>query len=218
MTTNKPAARILVVDDIADNRRRLSVFLRSGGYNTLEAANGTDALRLAAEADLILLDVLMPGIDGYEVCRRLRSRHETRFVPVVMVTALDGCTDRILGIDAGADDFLSKPIDQLELATRVRSLLRIQAQRREVDLLRAELTAMVAHDLQTPLRAILTAGMQLGQPLPDPDRLDLAVQVVGKAQVLLDLVGRLLDPDHIAAFLAKLDNPLDESWPPPQAA
>ena len=120
-------ARILVVDDVPDNVRLLDAVLSSHGYEILQATDGGTALELAAtaEPDLVLLDVLMPGIDGYEVCRRLREREETAVLPVIMLTASDG-QEKTRAIEAGADDFIPKPFDRDELFTRIRSLLRIK--------------------------------------------------------------------------------------------
>jgi DNA-binding response OmpR family regulator len=121
------AARILVVDDVPENVRLLDAVLSSYGYEVLQATDGRTALELAttAEPDLVLLDVLMPGVDGYEVCRRLREREETAVLPVIMLTASDG-QEKTKAIEAGADDFIPKPFDRDELLTRIRSLLRIK--------------------------------------------------------------------------------------------
>ena len=121
-------ARILVVDDTPTNVKLLADLLTARGYDVSTAASGEQALaKVAAERpDLVLLDVMMPGMSGYEVCRRLRAQTETALLPVVLVTSLDPKDERVKGIEAGADDFLSKPIHQPELFARVRSLLRIK--------------------------------------------------------------------------------------------
>ncbi len=122
------SARILVVDDIEANVRLLEARLTAEYYEVLVAYNGPEALRIAAEEkpDIVLLDVMMPGMDGFEVCRRLKEAPDTRHLPVVLVTALDGRNDRITGLEAGADDFLTKPIDDVMLFARVRSLTRLK--------------------------------------------------------------------------------------------
>ena len=121
-------ARILVVDDTPLNVKLLADLLRVKGFVVTTAASGPEALdRIAAERpDLVLLDVMMPEMSGYEVCTRLRANPETARLPVVMVTSLDAVHERVKGIEVGADDFLSKPVNQPELLARVRSLLRIK--------------------------------------------------------------------------------------------
>lgn len=108
-------AKILVVDDIEANVRLLEAKLTAEYYEVLTAYDGPTALAkaLSEKPDIVLLDVMMPGMDGFQVCRRLKDDPETRHIPVVMVTALDGRSDRILGLEAGADEFLTKPIDEI---------------------------------------------------------------------------------------------------------
>ena len=122
------SARILVVDDVAANVKLLEAKLKAEYYTVVTAMNGFDALRAAREEqpDLILLDVMMPKMDGFEVCRRLKADPETAHIPVVMVTALDQPSDRVRGLEVGADDFLTKPPNQLALFARVRSLVRVK--------------------------------------------------------------------------------------------
>jgi adenylate cyclase len=120
-------ARILVVDDVPQNVRLLEAVLAARGYEVLTADNGLAALEAAVseQPDLILLDVTMPGLDGYAVCRRLREREETAMLPVIMVTSSVG-PEKTRAFEAGADDFISKPFNHDELLMRIRSLLRLK--------------------------------------------------------------------------------------------
>ena len=121
-------ATILVVDDIPVNIQLLQTHLNGAGYQTLVARNGEEALEevRAHAPDLVLLDVMMPKMDGFETCKRLKGDQKTRYIPVIMVTALNEIEDKIKGIEAGADDFITKPFNKLELLARVKSLLRIK--------------------------------------------------------------------------------------------
>ena len=122
------SARILVVDDILTNVKLLEAKLSAEYFEVLCAQDGQSALDLAANQspDLVLLDVMMPGMDGFEVCQRLKADDKTRHIPVVMVTALSDVADRVRGLEAGADDFLSKPVNDVALFARVRSLVRLK--------------------------------------------------------------------------------------------
>jgi two-component system cell cycle response regulator len=122
-------ARILVVDDVEPNVRLLEAKLTLEYYEVLTATDGATALEIAAaeRPDIILLDVMMPGMDGFETCRRLKADPVTRHIPVVLVTALDGREDKMKGLAVGADDFVTKPIDDVILFARVKSLVRLKA-------------------------------------------------------------------------------------------
>ena len=121
-------ARVLVVDDIPANVKLLEARLSAEYFDVVTAVSGADALTICerAECDVVLLDVMMPDMDGFEVCRRLKSNPATHHIPVVMVTALDQPSDRVKGLQAGADDFLTKPVSDVALIARVRSLARLK--------------------------------------------------------------------------------------------
>ncbi len=125
----RSVAKILVVDDVAMNVKLLADLLGAKGYATCTASSGAEALaKLDSDhPDLVLLDVMMPGMSGYEVCAAIRADPAQAMLPIVLVTALDPAKERAKGLDAGADDFLTKPVSQAELLARVRSLLRIKS-------------------------------------------------------------------------------------------
>lgn len=125
---NDAIINIMVVDDNYSNVELLDALLSARGYNVLKAYNGEDALKIAEDVrpHLILLDVMMPKMDGYEVCKRLKTSDVTKFIPVIMLTALSSVEDKVKGIEAGADDFISKPFQKPELLARVRSLVRVK--------------------------------------------------------------------------------------------
>ena len=124
-----PPARILIVDDEPLNRELLEVMLAAEGYLLMSAGSGEAALEIVARRspDLILLDVMMPGMDGYQVVARIKANPATKGIPVILLTALDDRSSRAHGLSAGAEDFLTKPVNRADLYARVRSLLHLQA-------------------------------------------------------------------------------------------
>ena len=128
-------ASVLVVDDIAGNVRLVASLLAPDGHRVRTAGDGAEALRAIGEdpPDLVLMDVMMPIVDGFEACRAIKADPRTRLIPVVLVTSLDDTRSRVRGIDAGADDFVSKPFNAPELRARVRSLIRIKRYTDDLD-------------------------------------------------------------------------------------
>ncbi|WP_430911030.1 PleD family two-component system response regulator [Methylobacterium sp. sgz302541] len=153
------SARVLIVDDLFPNVKLLETKLSLEYFDVVAAMNGPDAIAICEKGlcDIVLLDVMMPGMDGFEVCRRLKASPITAHLPVVMVTALDQPSDRLKGLDAGADDFLTKPIDDTALFSRVRSLVRLKAM---TDELRSRAMASRDFGMGDPLAA---AAAETGQ-------------------------------------------------------
>jgi len=122
-------ARVLIVDDLPTNVRLLEARLSAEYYDVVTASSGPQALAIcdSQDIDLVLLDVMMPDMDGFEVCQRLKSNPRTQHVPVLMITALDQTSDRVRGLEVGADDFLTKPVDDVQLMARVKSLVRLKS-------------------------------------------------------------------------------------------
>ncbi len=177
---DKSPPTVLVVDDESWNRILAEAILEDEGYRIQTAADGREALEVIAceRPDAVLLDVMMPRLDGFEVCRRLKSSRRTFFVPVIMLTALADSASRTRGLEAGADDFLTKPINRIELLTRLRSLLRIGRLRDQLDstgsIMFSMVTALEGKDPHTrdhSLRvATLTASIAERLALPSAER------------------------------------------------
>jgi len=161
--------RVLVVDDTAANVRLLTGILKLEGFEVFGAHSGPEALQQISEVtpDVVLLDVMMPEMDGFEVCARIRSNSSTAHLPIVMVTALQETRDRVRALETGADDLLSKPVDEVEVVARVRSLVKAKRGRdalqkaysdlQEAEQMRDSLASMLVHDLRTPLTTMLVS-------------------------------------------------------------
>jgi len=170
-------ARILVVDDILANRKLLEARLTAEYFDVVTATSGAEALAICAreECDLLVLDVMMPGMDGFDVCRQLRKNPATTHLPVIMVTALDQPSDRLRGLEAGADDFLTKPIDEIALVARVRSLARLKM---VLDDLRSRASTAVTLGMPDPFTSALAEDGLSGRVLLVDDRAASASQIV----------------------------------------
>jgi putative two-component system response regulator len=193
--------KILIVDDESAARSALNTLLRREGYEVRDANDGPSALLECAKfrPDLILLDILMPGMNGFEVCRRIKTTPETRLTPVVLITGLSATEDRIEGINAGADDFLSKPIDFNELLARTRSLLRLKQITDELENAEAVLFTLAesieARDPYTRGHCERLAEMstRLGTRLGIPEE---HIKALGWAGIVHD-IGKIAVPDAI---------------------
>lgn len=193
--------KILIVDDESSARAALETLLRREGYDVHDAADGRSALAACSDfkPDLILLDILMPGIDGFEVCRRIKETPETRLTPVVLITGLSDTEDRIRGITAGADDFLSKPIDINELLARTRSLLRLKQYTDELENAEVVLFSLAlsieARDPYTGghCERLAEMSVMLGQKLGLPDD---QIKALRRGGIVHD-IGKVVVPDAI---------------------
>ncbi len=209
-----PAARILVVDDEPTNRELLRDTLEVRGYAVEEAGSGAEALAriAAAPPDVVLLDVSMPGLDGLEVCRRLKANPQTAPLPVIMVTAHADRLVRLAGIGAGANDYLTKPVDLQDLGLRVRNA--VSAKRladeveanlrrlRELERLRDSLTHMIVHDLRSPLTSIMLGleGMMMSAAQSNQIReTKIAEESFASAQQMNEMISSLLDVSRFEA-------------------
>lgn len=199
-------ACILIVDDEPLNRELLKACFQGAGHELVEAGGGVEALELAdtCAPDLVLLDVMMPDLDGFEVTRQLKARFDDEFLPIILVTALGARDARLTGLAAGADEFLSKPVDREELLMRAGNLLRLRAHeleltRRTVELAevqrsRDELMAMLVHDLKSPLAVILgSVEFALGEPDLTPALQGLLDDVQQAAGRIGRMVSGLMD-------------------------
>jgi len=215
--------RVLVVDDEASNRELLEALLTSLGHDVDMAADGSEALAtLDPSHDLVLLDVMMPGIDGFEVARRIRNESAVSDIPICMVTALSGREERLRAVEAGANDFIAKPIDKMELKVRTASLLkakeaqdtikRYQAdleaqncllqenyeQLRKLGELKDEFLRIASHDLKNPLTCILNFASIIGTLTPPGATMtaethSLTARITAQCRVMKKIIEDFLD-------------------------
>jgi len=193
--------KILIVDDESGARAALEFLLRREGFQVRDAADGPTAIQECAtfRPDLILLDIMMPGMNGFEVCRHIKATPETRLTPVVLVTGLTTTEDRIIGINAGADDFLSKPIDLNELLARTRSLLRFKQYTDELENAEAVLFSL-AHSIEARdpythghCERLAEMSARMGERLGVPEE---QIKALRRAGVVHD-IGKVAVPDSI---------------------
>lgn len=212
---------ILVVDDDARNARLMESILKASGYSVMSAYDGDEALdKIAREhPDAVLLDVMMPRMSGFEVCRRLRDQYETRLLPVIMITALNALEEKVQALELGADDFLTKPVNRVELLAKLRSILRVKAlhdevegTRRQLEVknrelvrmeeLREKLVQMVVHDLKNPLSGIV-GNLQLleiqGPGLPAQTFRQILSRTQESARQLTSMILNILDVARMEA-------------------
>ena len=231
--------KVLIVDDDKENVDLIAYFLKPQNYQVITAHDGVEALRLveSENPDIILLDIKLPKMDGFQVCERIKKNHYSRFIPIIMITALKDLKSKIRSLEAGADDFISKPFENIELLTRVKSLLRIKKYHDELeeknreleeknkalirmDQFKEELNHLIVHDMKNPIFVIqgnlqmLTMGMDdsMGHLKKYVSRIDRSTQN------LLRMVMNLIDITKIESGsmslkleLASLNDVLDKS-------
>lgn len=211
----KSDSKVLVVDDSQESVDLLEYFLKPAGYKIIKARDGAEALDIVEKnpPDIILLDIMLPKVNGYEVCEKLKKRQSTFHIPIIMITVLKELKDKIKALEAGADDFLSKPFDSVELLTRVKSLLRIKYYHDEIikrnqelekqkeallreDLLKKELTNLIIHDMKNPLFVIQgnLQMMEMNRSVSPSESSDLYTQRIARSsRSLLRMILNLLD-------------------------
>jgi len=205
----KNTPKVLIVDDMKENVELMEAYLAVEPYDVICAYGGKEALQKVKEEepDIVLLDVMMPEVNGYEVCKILKENPETQFIPVLMLTALSELEDRIKGIEAGADDFLTKPINRLELKTRVKSLLRVKCLH---DRLVADRDSL---EVKNRVQSILTAVIPtLLQSVSNEEKKVIINQMTGMVEkTLLDMYhfeNREMDLAYAGSVCAEIMNQL----------
>ncbi len=225
-TTKKQ--KILIVEDNQENMDLLVYFLKPQGYDIITVKDGLSAITKVEKEhpDIILLDIMLPKMDGYEVCERIKKNQETKFIPVIMLTALKELQDKVRALEVGADDFLSKPFENIELLARVKSLLRLkeyhdelEAKNKELadkntsllgmDKFKEDLINLIVHDMKNPL-FVIQGNLQMMsmsmQNLPIEILKKYTQRIERSSQQLLRMVVNLLDISRIEEGTIKLKN------------
>ncbi len=208
-------AKILIVEDNQENIDLLHFFLKPQGYEIITVTDGEKALQAVSEnlPDIILLDIMLPKLDGFQVCERLKKDEQTKYIPIIMITALKDMKDKLKALEMGADDFITKPFENVELLARVKSLLRIKSYHEELeqknleleeknkslvwmDKFKEELTGLIVHDMKNPLFVIQgnlqMMLMNLDQS-PSESLKKYTKRIERSSQQLLRMVVNLLD-------------------------
>lgn len=207
-------AKILIVDDDKENVDLIAYFLKPQNYGIITAHDGVEALRLveSEKPDIILLDIRLPKMDGFQVCERIKKNHYSKFIPIIMITALKDLKSKIRSLEAGADDFISKPFENIELLTRVKSLLRIKKYHDELekknkeleeknkalirmDQFKEELSHLIVHDMKNPI-FVIQGNLQMLSMGMDDSQTQLkkyVARIDRSTQNLLRMVMNLID-------------------------
>jgi len=206
--------KILIVDDAVDTVELLKKRLRFEGYDTAEAYDGEEALKQVAEynPDLIILDVMMPKLDGYEVCQRLKSNENTKYIPILMLTAKSEVEDKVKGLDIGADHYLAKPFNYKELSAKVRSLVAVKTAREklveeEKSKALERMMEEVEHEIRNPLTSIGGFARRVNNRLPqgDPNKKYMEM-IINDVARLEDMIKGLLELETTAISYRELTN------------
>ncbi len=210
MTDN---ATILIVDDESSARDVMRGFLQPERYNLLFAANAAETFSVlqAVAPDVILLDIMLPDVDGFDVCRQIKTDTRWQHIPIILVTALNGSTNLEKGFEAGADDFLHKPINDYELRVRVRSMLRIKRQYDSLQKalrLREDLSNMMVHDMRNPLTSIIGYGsyLKMRKSLTEDDarQVDMIVKQARRLDSFLNDMLLVAKQEHTGKMMVEL--------------
>ena len=220
MTAGKARPKVLIVDDNKENLDLVTYFLKPQNYQLLTAGDGETALELIVREmpDIILLDIMLPRMSGFEVCEKVKKNPATRFIPIVMITALKELKDKIRALEAGADDFISKPFENVELLTRVKSLLRVKKYHDELqesnralqrmDQFKEELAHLIVHDMKNPIFVIQGNLQMMGMGLNDnvsPAIKKYVDRIDRSTKGLLRMVSNLIDISKIEDGTFKLN-------------
>ena len=215
MSTEVSNPKILIVDDNKENIDLIAYFLKPQNYEIVTAVDGAEALTKVetTKPDIILLDIMLPKLDGFQVCERVKKNEETRFIPIIMITALKELKDKIRSLEVGADDFISKPFENVELLTRVKSLLRIkkfhdQLEEKNAELkeknieleqmnqFKEELNHLIVHDMKNPL-FVIQGNLQMMEMGLGDSISDMVKKYLGRidrsTQNLLRMVLNMID-------------------------
>ncbi len=207
-------SKILIVDDAEDTVELLKKRFRAEGYDTAEAYNGEEALDMVPEydPDLIVLDVMMPKIDGYEVCQRLKADEKTKYIPILMLTAKGEVEHKVKGLNIGADDYMAKPFDYKELSARIRSLLSIKAtHEKKVEEEKSgaleQMMEQVAHEIRNPLTSVGGFARKVFNKLPegDPNRKYMQY-IIEDVAVLESMIKQLIELKSISISMKEPSN------------
>jgi CheY-like chemotaxis protein len=191
--------KILIVDDTKHVVVLLKHFCSKAGYATIEAYEGKEALKKVNDEnpDLMLLDAMMPEMSGFEVCQTLRNNEKTKLLPIIMVTALSEIDDRIKALNIGVDDFISKPVDELLLITKIKSLLQAKNNREELESTRMQVTSLLINDLKEPAINILNNINEYLKELPDITSNQYSRKIMDDCKSIINKIDEFLDYSDI---------------------